>query len=141
MNTYQCLHFLCISFHSVDPPEITQGPENQSVATGVDAAFRVEAKGDGLQFRWQKDGMDIDSSEPRLHCNSVGNASTLHIKDTKKSDKGHYRCLIRNPVEKRGMLSREANISICKFVILLWVPGQFHVTIYFLSSIQLILLR
>ena len=104
---------------SVDLPEITQSPENQSVATGADTMFRVEATGNDLQFRWQKDGIDIDSSEPQLHCNSVGNASTLHIKDTKKSDKGHYRCLIRNPVEKRGMLSTEANISVCKLIIVL----------------------
>ena len=129
-----------MSFHSVDPPKITRDPENQSVATGADTMFRVEATGDELQFQWQKDGIDIDSSEPRLHCNSVGNASTLHIKDTKKSDKGHYRCLIRNPVEKTGMLSMEANISVCKFVILLWVLGQFHVTIFFFFH-QLIFLR
>ena len=81
--------------------------------------FRVEATGDDLHFQWQKDGIDIDNSDPRLHCNSVGNASTLHIKDTKKSDTGHYRCLVKNPVEKRGVLSAEANISVCKFIILL----------------------
>ena len=120
-----------ISFHSVDPPKITKHPESQSVATGADTTFRVQATGDDLQFQWQKDGIDIDSSQPRLHSNSVGNASTLHIKDTNNSDKGHYRCLIRNPVEKRGMLSMEANISVCKFVILLWVLGQFHVTTFF----------
>ena len=120
-----------MSFHSVYPPKVTQDPENLSVATGADTMFRVEATGDELQFHWQKDGIDIDSSEPRLHCNSVGNASTLHIKDTKKSDKGHYRCLIKNPVEQRGMLSKEANISVCKFITWLWVLSPFHVTTFF----------
>ena len=139
MGTYLLLLHL-MSSHSVDPPKMSRDPENQSVATGADTMFRVEATGDELQFQWQKDGIDIDSSEPRLHCNSVGNASTLHIKDTKKSDKGHYRCLIRNPVEKTGMLSKEANISVCKFVILLWVLGQFYVTIFFIFH-QLIFLR
>ena len=129
-----------MSSHSVDPPKITRDPENQSVATGADTMLRVEATGDDLQFQWQKDSIDIDSSEPQLQCNSVGNASTLHIKDTKKSDKGHYRCLIRNPVEKRGMLSMEANISVCKFVTLLWVLGQFQFTIFFIFH-QLIFLR
>ena len=83
--------------------------------------FRVETTGDDLQFQWQKDDIDIDSSEPRFQCNSAGTVSTLHIKDTNKSDKGHYRCLITNPVEKKGMLSAEANLLVCKSVTLLWV--------------------
>ena len=139
-NVYLSLVNL-MSSHSVNPPKLTRDPENQSVATGADTTFTVEATGDDLQFQWQKDGIDIDSSEPQLHCNSIGNANTLHIKDTKKSDKGHYRCLVRNPVEKRGMLSAKAIISVCKFVIFLWVLGQFHVIIPFLFFHQLILLR
>ena len=111
---------LCF-FLLVDPPVITRQPESQSIATRADTVFRVEATGDELQFQWQKDGIDIDSSEPRFQCNSAGTVSTLHIKDTSKSDKGHYRCLITNPVEKKGMLSTEANLSVCKSVILLWV--------------------
>ena len=111
------LHFFNLS--SVDLPEITQGPESQSVATGAHTTFTVEAKGDGLQFQWQKDGIDIDSSEPRLHCDSTGDASTLHIQHTEKSDKGHYRCLVKNPVEKSGKPSNKADLSICKLVVLL----------------------
>ena len=103
-----------ISFHSVDPPNITKDLESQSVTTGTNTTFTVEAKGDELQFQWKKDGIDIDSSEPRLHCNSVGNASTLHIKDTKKSDTGHYKCLLKNPVEKKGKVSHEAKLTVCK---------------------------
>ena len=83
--------------------------------------FRVETTGDELHFQWQKDGIDIDSSEPRFQCKSAGTVSTLHIQDTNKSDKGHYRCLITNPVEKKGLPSAEANLSVCKFVILLWI--------------------
>ena len=92
-------------FHSVDPPKIIRHPENHSVATGADTMFTVETTGDELQFQWQKDGIDIDSSEPRLQCNSTRNISTLYIKYTNKSDKGHYRCLITNPVERRGLHS------------------------------------
>ena len=131
-----------MSFHSVDPPKVTRNPENQSVATGVHTTFRVESKGDDLQFQWQKDDTDIDSSEPQCHCNSTGDASTLHIQHTKKSDRGHYRCLVKNPVEKRGKASHEADLSVCKISILHceeWVPISCH----FISrlSIQLILLR
>ena len=121
-----------MSFHLVDPPTITRDPESQSVATGThNIIFRVQVTGDDLQFQWQKDGIDIDSNEPRFKCNSAGTASSLHIKDTKKSDKGHYRCLIKNPIEKRGLPSNEASLSVCKFVILLSVLSRFHVTANF----------
>ena len=120
-------------FHSVDPPEIMQDPKSQSVVIGADATFRVEATGDDLKFQWQKDGIEIDSSEPRFQCKSGRTVSTLDIKDTNKCDKGHYRCLIRNPVEKRGMLSTEANLSVCKSLIFLCIFSQFHVTFFHLS--------
>ena len=112
---------LLFFFLLVDPPVITRHPESQTIATRTDTVFRVEATGEKLQFQWQKDGIDIDHSEPRFQCNSAGTVSTLHIKDTSKSDKGHYRCLITNPVEKKGMLSAEANLLVGKSVTLLWV--------------------
>ena len=124
-----------MSSHLVDPPTITRDPESQSVAPGTHTTLRVQATGDDLQFHWQKDGIDIDSSEPRLECNSVRNASTFCLKDTSKSDKGHYRCLIRNPVERRGLLSTAAHLSVCKSVILLSVLSRFHVTALFISFI------
>ena len=102
---------------SVDPPEITQGPENQSVATGADAAFRVEAKGDSLQFQWQKNETDITDSDSRFICSRTQDTSILCIHHVQKSDKGHYRCLIKNPVEKSGKPSKEADLSVCKFVV------------------------
>ena len=129
MGTYLLSNFLLLnlmSFHSVDPPKVSRDPENQSVATGADTMFRVEATGDELQFQWQKDGIDIDSSEPRLHHNSVRNASTLHIKDTKKSDTGHYKCLLKNLVEKRGKVSHEAKLTVCKLST--WSGLQFNAT-------------
>ena len=102
-------------FLPVDAPKITQHPESQSVATGADTVFRVEAMGDDLQFQWQKDGIVIESSGSRLRCNRTRNASTLHIQHTKKDDKGHYRCIVRNPIEKSGKASYEAHLSVCKF--------------------------
>ena len=108
-----------IIFHLVDPPKITRDPKSQSVATGTHTTLRVQATGDDLQFQWQKDDIDIDSSEPRTQCNSTGNASILHIQHTEKSDKGHYRCLVKNPIEKMGKASQEANLTVCKFLILL----------------------
>ena len=104
-------------FHSVDPPEITQDPESQSIATGTDATFRVEATGDNLQFQWQKDERNIPDNESQFKVSKTADTSTLCIQHSKKSDKGHYRCLIKNPVEKKGKPSKTADLSVCKLVL------------------------
>ena len=123
---------------SVDPPEITQGPGNQSVATAADAAFRVEAKGDGLQFQWQKDERDIIDNDSRFNFSRTEGTSKLCICNVQKSDKGHYRCLIKNPVEKSGKASKEADLSVRKFVS--WLHENVHLICFLFSSpsIQLI---
>ena len=106
-------------FHSDDPLKITRDPESQSVATGTHTSLRVEATGDDLQFQWQKNNMDIDSSDPQFQCYSSGGASTLRIQHTEKSDIGCYRCLVKSPVEKSGKPSNEADLSVCKLFFLL----------------------
>ena len=106
-------------FLTVNPPEITQSPKSQSVSTGADISFSVEATGDNLQFQWQKDGADIDSNDPRFSSSQTYNISALQIQRVQKSDKGHYRCLVKNRVEKSGEISEEAELTVCKFVVLL----------------------
>ena len=103
-----------VFFLPVDAPTLTQHPESQSVATGADTVFRVEAMGDDLQFQWQKDGIDIESSGSRLRCNRTRNASTLHIQYTNKDDKGHYRCIVKNSVINSEKPSNEAHLLVCK---------------------------
>ena len=122
-------------FHSVYPPEITQDPESQSVATGTHTSLRVQATGDDLQFQWQKDKIDIEDSETRTQCNSTGNASTLYIKHTEKSDKGRYRCLIKNPIEKIGKASQEANLSVCKFFFVIPTSNILLLDLMFFHSV------
>ena len=109
--------YIFFIFHSVDPPEITQGPKSQSVATGTDATFRVEATGDDLQFQWQKNERNIIDNESRFKVSKTEDTSMLHIQHTEKSDEGCYRCLIKNPVEKKGKSSKKADLSICKLVL------------------------
>ena len=41
--------------------------------------------------------------------------NTLSIRHVKKSHAGCYRCLVMNDVEKDDILSREAQLSVCKF--------------------------
>ena len=105
--------FFCCT---VDPPDISKHPNDQSVATGADITFKIVASGDSLEFQWQKNGVDIATNESRL-CSSKPNTSTLQILCVKKSDQGHYRCLVKNPVEQSGKSSYDAKLTICKFVL------------------------
>ena len=104
-------------FLTVNPPKITQSPESQSVSTGADISFSVEATGDDLQFQWQKDGADIDTKYPRFSSSQTDNTSTLRIQRVQESDKGCYRCLVKNPVEQSGVPSKEAELAVGKFVV------------------------
>ena len=104
-------------FHSVDPPEIIKGPESQSVATGAAATFGVEATGDDIEFQWQKDKINIDDKNSRFSLKRTDGTSVLNIQYMQKSDKGQYRCLVKNPVEKSGKPSQEANLAVGKFVL------------------------
>ena len=108
--------FTIKSFLTVDSPKITQHPESQSVVTGTPIAFTVEATGDDLQFVWQKDGKDIDKNESRFQCRQTDDTSTLHIEHGKKSDQGHYKCLVKNPVKESGTISDAAKLTVCEFV-------------------------
>ena len=95
----------------VDPPVVTQHPVSQLISTGAEAAtFKIEATGDALTFQWQKNGSDLHSD-----TNYRGtDTNTLKIRHVKKSDAGHYRCLVKNPVEKDGKPSKEGELTVCK---------------------------
>ena len=103
-------------FFTVDPPKIISNPESKSVATRAGATFTVEATGDELQFQWQKDGKDIDKNGSRLQCSQTDNTSTLRLWHVKKSDQGHYRCLVKNSIEENEKISHEAELTVCEFV-------------------------
>ena len=99
-------------FLTVDLPKITRHPESQSAVTGAPITFTVEATGDDLQFLWQKDGQDINKHGSQFQCSQTDNTSTLRIQHVNKSDQGHYRCLVKNPVEET---SYEAELTVCEF--------------------------
>ena len=44
-------------------------------------------------------------------------SNTLSIRHVKKSDGGCYRCLVKNEVKKDGILSEEAQLSVCKYIV------------------------
>ena len=108
-NHTQC-NFLC--FLLVDPPKVIQHPNSQSVPTGAQTTFTVEATGDDFIFQWQKNGSDMHNGSNY----SGADTNTLSIRHVKKSDEGCYRCLVKNEVRKDGTLSKEAHLSVCKFI-------------------------
>ena len=97
---------------SVDPPKVIQHPNSQSVPTGAQTTFTVEATGDDFIFQWQKNGSDMHNDNNY----SGADTNTLSIRHVKKSDEGCYRCLVKNEVRKDGTLSKEAHLSVCKFI-------------------------
>ena len=81
------------------------------MAPGTVVVFKVKATGDCLQFQWQKECKDLrDGSKYR-----GTKMDELCIKDVKKSDKGCYRCLVKNYEGEK--LSEEAVFTISKLVI------------------------
>ena len=97
---------------SVDPPKVIQHPNSQSVPTGAQTTFTVEATGDDLIFQWQKNGSDMHNGSNY----SGADSNTLSIRHVTNSDEGCYRCLVKNEVKKDGILSEEAQLSVCKFI-------------------------
>ena len=71
-----------------------QNPEIQSVVAGNEAIFKVKATGENLQFQWQKDRSDLHDDS--RYCDT--DTDTLRIVEVNKSDKGRYRCLVKNAV-------------------------------------------
>ena len=100
------------SILSADPPRITQHPKDQSVATGADVSFHVEATGDSLHFQWQKNESDLDDGD---RCCGI-RTNKLRIIDVEVGDKGRYRCLVKNSVGKE--FSHEAFLIVSKLIIL-----------------------
>ena len=100
------LFLLC----TVDPPKITQHPEKQSVAIGVNIDFNIKATGGNLQFQWQKNDCDLSDGEKYHGVHT----DTLHIVKVEEGDKGHYRCLVKNNAGKK--FSDEALLTDSKLV-------------------------
>ena len=102
-------------FFSVDPPKVIQHPNSQSVPTGGETTFTVETTGDDLTFQWQKNASDVynDSNHSGTDTN------TLRFQYAKKSDGGRYRCQVKNEVKQDGTLSKEAQLSVCTFFIII----------------------
>ena len=108
---------LSFNHDSADPPKITEHPKDQSVANGADVSFRVEATGDDLTFQWQKNQSDLDDGD---RCCGT-RTSRLRIIEVDMSDKGRYRCLVKNAVGEE--LSDEAFLAVSKLHLTCYASG------------------
>lgn len=104
------------SFLAGEPPEITQHPNSQSVATGGEITFKIEATGDCLTFQWQKNGSDMHNDIKY----SGTDTNMLCIQQVDNSDEGCYKCRVKNWVEVDGVHSEEARLTVCKHAYLVW---------------------
>ena len=82
------------------------------MAPGRKATFKVEATGDRLKFKWQKD-RKIDLSDDEKYYDT--DTDTLHIVEVEKGDKGRYRCRVSNYITE--IFSKEAFLTVSKLVI------------------------
>ena len=96
---------------SADPPKITKHPNEQSVVIGANVTFQVKATGDDLNFQWQKNQSDLDDGD--RCCGTCTNR--LRIIEVEMSDKGRYRCLVKNSVGEE--FSNEAFLIVSKLVV------------------------
>ena len=71
----------------------------------------MKATGDGLQFWWQKNRSDLCDGDRY----SGTNTDTLRIVEVGNSDKGRYRCLVKNAIGKK--FSDEALLTVSKLII------------------------
>ena len=90
-----------------------------SVATGTRITFKVQATGDCLHFRWQKDCIDL-CDDNRYRDNDT---DTFRISKVEKSDKASYRCHIKNDLGEK--FSKEAVLTVSKWIIVVDVRCVF----------------
>ena len=93
------------------------------MAPGRKATFKVEATGDCLKFKWQKD-RKIDLSDDEK-CYDT-DTDTLHIGEVEKGDKGRYRCRVSNYITE--IFSKEAVLTVSKLVMCVFYALAFKPT-------------
>ena len=94
------------------PAEVTKHPKSQSVPTGAECIFKIEAIGSSLIFQWQKNGRDVYNDG---HYSGT-DTNTLTIQHARKRDEGRYRCTVRNQMNKK--ISEEAQLTVCEYLFL-----------------------
>lgn len=81
----------------VSPPKIAQKPRNSKLQEGADALFQVQLSGNPRpRVTWFKNGQRLVNSS-KHEIVTTHNQTSLRIRNTEKSDSGHYTLLAENP--------------------------------------------
>lgn len=85
------------SLGPVSPPKIAQKPRNSKLQEGADAQFQVQLAGNPRpRVTWFRNGQRIVNSN-KHEIVTTHNQTTLRVRNTQKSDSGHYTLLAENP--------------------------------------------
>ena len=79
------------------------------MAPGTKVEFKIEATGDDITFKWQKN-RKTDLSDDEKYCDT--DTDTLNIVEVEKGDKGRYRCRVSNYTGEA--VSKEAVLTVSK---------------------------
>ena len=71
----------------------------------------MKSTGESLQFHWQKNRSGLCDGDK--YCDT--DTDTLRIVEVEKGDKGRYRCLVKNHIERK--FSDEALLTVSKLTI------------------------
>ena len=102
-------------------PVIQKHPNDQfNCEQGKTATFTVVAVGDNCNFQWQRNAVDIISSQANQHYVGI-NSSQLSVRITvaELSCEGHYQCRVTN--DAGCIVSNSAQLTISKLMTVLFV--------------------
>jgi hypothetical protein len=75
-----------------EPPQLVQGPQPTETLQGANVVLNVLATGDGLTYRWRKDGQNLSD----LGNVSGSTTEQLTIRSFQPGDTGFYSVLVEN---------------------------------------------
>lgn len=85
----------------VDPPTITDQPDDTTVCEGADVTLSVMVSEPGLSFQWRKNGANLPGETDMF----------LALEDVTSADSGDYRCVVSN--ECYMINSAIATVTVC----------------------------
>lgn len=104
-----CLGLAAPALAEDNPPQITQQPQSQTIASGSSATLAVFATGtEPLAYQWSRGDTDLVDGD-RL---AGSRTPTLILANAEVSDAGDYRCYVSNPFG--GVYSDVARLTVLR---------------------------
>lgn len=91
---------------------IEEQPVDEITPSGRNAVFSVAVAGELLQYKWQKDGGDINDV-PGTYSGTTTDTLTVESV-TDHDDDGSYRVVVSNTANPGGVISESATLTVCE---------------------------